>query len=57
MAKILQSITMWALVTNVLGLFGGVGFYYCEKGETVSVLGGLIYIFNFISMIVLFIYA
>ena len=55
-AKILETITLWTLITNLLGLFGGAGFYYCEKGETVSVLGGLIYFFNFISMIVLFIY-
>ena len=42
-------------MTNVLGLLGGASFYYGEKGETVSVIGGLIYSFNFVSMVSLFI--
>ena len=41
----------------MLALVGGAAFYYGEKGETVSVIGSLVYSLNFISMIALFVYA
>ena len=56
LAKTLHSTTIWTLTTNCVGLFGGAAFYNGEKGETCSVIGGLMYSFNFISMVVLFIY-
>ena len=55
LSQTLQGTAIWALVTNALGLLGGASFYYGEKGETVSVIGGLVYSFNFVSMVALFI--
>ena len=45
------------LATNLIALVGGASFYHCEKGECLSVLGSLLYLLNFISMLVLFVYA
>ena len=49
--------TYWVLATNLIGLVGGASFYFGEKGEFLSVFGGLVYLINFINMITLFVYA
>ena len=52
-----QTLIIWILVTNAAAIISGPMFFFFEWGEFISVVGSLVYITNFLSMIVLFIYA
>ena len=52
----LSTLTQWILYTNLIALLSFLGFYHGEKGQTVSILGSLFFIFNFLQMLVLFIF-
>ena len=53
----ISALTQWILYTNIVALFSAIAFFYTSKGSTVSVLGSLFWIINFLQTIVLFIYA
>ena len=41
----------------MIALIAALGFFYFEKGSTVSVISGFVLILNFLQMLVLFFYA
>ena len=53
----LSALTQWIMVTNIVALFSGLMFYKFDKGDTVSVIGSLLFVINFLQVIPLFFYS
>lgn len=45
------------MVTNIVALASGTMFYNFDKGDTISVIGSLLFVVNFLQVIALFFYA
>ena len=56
-SNMMSDLSQWVLYTNLIALFAALGFFYFEKGSTVSVISGFFLILNFLQMLVLFFYA
>ena len=52
----LSALTQWIMITNIVALASGLMFYKFEKGDTISVIGSLLFLVNFLQVIVLFFY-
>ena len=53
----MSALTQWIMVTNIVALFSGLMFYKFEKGETISIIGSILFVVNFLQVIPLFFYS
>ena len=53
----MQALTLWVFFTNVIGLLSAFSCTQFEKGNTVSVIGSIVFILNFVQSIFLFFFA
>ena len=51
----LKTDTVWMLITNAVAFVSFLMFWFGNKGEVCSVAGSLLFVINFLQMIVLFV--